>query len=52
MSWNVLEPWYLLYGKHMGRSQGVSGKHFFRDCGAKGSQEGSAEVLGPIFIDF
>ena len=47
-----LEPWYLLCGSHMGRSQGVSWNHFFRDRGAKGSQEGSAEVRGRTFCDF
>ena len=29
ISWNVLEPLYLLYGRHMGRSRGESGNHFF-----------------------
>ena len=34
-----------------GEVSGSVWEPFFRDRGAKGSQEGSAEVIGPIFCD-
>ena len=29
--WEALEPWYLLYGRHMGRSRACSGRQVFSD---------------------
>ena len=50
--WNVLEPWYLLCGKHMGRSQGGSGNDFFQGRAAKGPPEAFGGGLMAISLDF
>ena len=41
-------PWYLLYGRHIGRSRGGPGNHFFHDGAAKGPPEASGGGFGPI----
>ncbi len=39
--WEALNIWYLLYGRHMGRSRGRSGSEVFGDCAPEGVPERS-----------
>ena len=50
--WEVLEPWYLLYGRHMGRSRGGSGRRLFPDCVSRPSLEASWGAIVQILGDF
>ena len=45
------KPWYLLYGRHIGRSRGGPGNHFFHEGAAKGPPEASGGGFGPILLD-
>ena len=50
--WNTLEPCYLLYGKHMGRSLGRSEGPLFPDRAPGPSLERSSGVFFAFFCHF
>ena len=47
--WEVLEPWYLLYGRHMRGSGGSSGRQLFPACVSRRSLEASSRAFLLIF---
>jgi len=51
-SWEVLEPWYLLYWRHMGRSWGDSGRRLFPDRVSRPSLGASWGAPVQILGDF
>ena len=48
----VLEPWYLLYGRHMGRSRQGSGGQLFPEWVCRPSLERSWGAFLQIWQDF
>ena len=50
--WEALEPWYLLYGRHMGRSRACSGRQLFSDWVYRPSLEESWGEFLQIWAHF